>query len=143
MQSKGLSRVSSNTTVHINSSALLGCNLYAMGLPWWLSGKEPAWQCRFDPWVGKIPWRRKWLPTPVFLPGKSHGQRGLGGPQSMGSRRVRHDLGTKQSVCHGIYSFEVYTLLVLSIFTELCSSPLQILECSHRAQALPVPSHPW
>ena len=29
----------------------------------------------FDPWVGKIPWRRKWQPTPVFLPGKCHGQR--------------------------------------------------------------------
>ena len=33
----------------------------------------------FDPWVGKIPWRRKWQPTPVFLPGKSHGQRSLVG----------------------------------------------------------------
>ena len=32
-----------------------------------------------DPWVWKIPWRRKWLPTPVFLPGKSHGQRSLAG----------------------------------------------------------------
>ena len=32
---------------------------------------------RFDPWVGKIPWRRKWEPTPVFLPGESHGQRSL------------------------------------------------------------------
>ena len=31
----------------------------------------------FDPWVGKIPWSRKWQPTPVFLPGKSHGQRSL------------------------------------------------------------------
>ena len=31
---------------------------------------------RFDPWVGKIPRRREWLPTPVFLPGESHGQRG-------------------------------------------------------------------
>ena len=30
-------------------------------------------------WVGKIPWRRKWHPTPVFLPGKSHGQRSLAG----------------------------------------------------------------
>ena len=30
-------------------------------------------RCKFDPWVGKIPWRRKWLPTPVFLPGESHG----------------------------------------------------------------------
>ena len=31
----------------------------------------------FNPWVGKIPWRRKWQPTPVFFPGKSHGQRSL------------------------------------------------------------------
>ena len=39
-------------------------------------------QCRrfeFDPRVGKIPWRRKWQPTPVFLPGKCHGQRNLEG----------------------------------------------------------------
>ena len=34
---------------------------------------------RFNPWVGKIPWRRAWQPTPVFLPGKSHGQRSLAG----------------------------------------------------------------
>ena len=40
---------------------------------------------RFDPWVGKIPWRRKWQPTPVLLPGKSHGQRSWGRLQSMGS----------------------------------------------------------
>ena len=33
----------------------------------------------FDPWVGKIPWRRKWQVNPVFLPGKSHGQRSLAG----------------------------------------------------------------
>ena len=43
----------------------------------WLSGKESACQCRrcrFDLWVGKMPWRRKWQPTPAFLSGKSHGQ---------------------------------------------------------------------
>ena len=33
---------------------------------------------RFDPWIRKIPWRRTWQPTPVFLPGESHGQRTLG-----------------------------------------------------------------
>ena len=41
-----------------------------MKLPWWLSGKEPACQCSrcaLDPWVGKIPWRRKWKPTPSTL----------------------------------------------------------------------------
>ena len=36
-------------------------------------------RCRFDPWVRKIPWRRAWKPTPVFLPGESHGQRSLEG----------------------------------------------------------------
>ena len=49
------------------------------------SGKEPACQCRrrkrpeFDPWVGNIPWKREWKPTPVFLPGEFHEQRGLVG----------------------------------------------------------------
>ena len=44
-----------------------------MGLPRWLSGKESICQCRrrrFHPWVGKIPWRKKWQLTSVFLPGK-------------------------------------------------------------------------
>ena len=55
------------------------------GFPGSASGKEPACQCRrhkrheFNPWVGKIPWRRAWQPTSVFLPGESHGQRGLVG----------------------------------------------------------------
>ena len=57
-------------------------NTRSPGLPRWLSGKEStcqgrSWRCRFDPWVRKIPWRRKWQPRPVFLSGKSHGQRSL------------------------------------------------------------------
>ena len=51
-------------------------------LSWWLSNKESACQyrkCGFHPWVEKIPWRRKWQPTPVFLSGKSRGQRDLAG----------------------------------------------------------------
>ena len=52
------------------------------------SGKEPTCQyrkpkrCRFDPWVGKILWTRKWQPTQVFLPRKSYGQRSLVGPRT-------------------------------------------------------------
>ena len=46
-------------------------------LPWWLTGK--CRRHRFDPWVRKIPWGRKQKPTPVFLPGKFHGQRSLVG----------------------------------------------------------------
>ena len=51
------------------------------GLPGGASGKEPACQCRrskrlgFHPWVRKILWRKAWQPTPVLLPGESHGQR--------------------------------------------------------------------
>ena len=57
-------------------------HLNKAGLPWWLSGKDPTYQCRrprFDPWVEKISWRRKWQPIPVFLPGESYRQRSLVG----------------------------------------------------------------
>ena len=56
-----------------------------IGLPGGTSDKESACQCRrckscgFNPWVSKVPWRREWQPTPVFLPGESHGQRSLVG----------------------------------------------------------------
>ena len=58
---------------------------WLVGFPRWCSSKEPTCQCRrhkrcrFDPWVRKIPWRRKWQSTPVFLPGKFHRQRSLAG----------------------------------------------------------------
>ena len=56
-----------------------------MGFPGGPSGKESACHCRryrrlgFDPWVGKIPWRKAWQSSPLFLPGESHGQRSLVG----------------------------------------------------------------
>ena len=58
------------------------------------SGKEFACQCRnhrrckFDPWVRKIPGRKKWQPTPVFLPGKSHRQRSLAGYSPWGRKEL-------------------------------------------------------
>ena len=51
-------------------------NPASRGFPGGTSGKEPAcqcWRCRFNPWVRKIPWRRAWQPTLVFLPGESPG----------------------------------------------------------------------
>ena len=68
------------------------------GLPWWLSSKEYICQHRrlkFDPWIGKIPQRRKWQPTPVFLPGKSHGKKSLVDYTVHGVPRVRHNLVTE------------------------------------------------
>jgi len=62
------------------------------GFPRWQSGKESACQyrghkrCEVKPWVGKIPWRRKWQPTPVILPEKSHRQRSLAGYSPWGHK---------------------------------------------------------
>jgi len=56
-----------------------------LGFPGGTSGKKPTYQCRrlkrhrFNPWVGKIPWRRTWQHTPVFFPEEFHGQRSLAG----------------------------------------------------------------
>ena len=69
---------------------------YISGFPGEFSGQEPVCQCcrhkrsGFDPWVGMIPWRRAWQPTPVLLPGEFHGQRSPVGYSPWG-RRVRHD----------------------------------------------------
>ena len=49
----------------------------------------------FNPWVGKVPWRRVWQPTPVFLPGESSWTEEPGRPESMGLKRVRHDWATQ------------------------------------------------
>ena len=92
--------------VHVTSElgdtrAKLGSvrNTETPGLPWCLSGKESACQCRrwrFNPWARKTPWRRKWQPTPVFLPEKSYGQRSLVGYSPWVCKRVGHNLATKQ-----------------------------------------------
>ena len=57
-------------TLHLSNFCLHLLHYIAIaGLPWWLSGKESAFQCRrwgFNPWSGKISWGKKWQPTPVF-----------------------------------------------------------------------------
>ena len=99
----------------------------SIGLPRWFSGKESACQCRtcrrhlFNPWFRKIPWRRNWQHTPVFLPGKSHRQRGLAGKQSTGSQRVGQDLVTK-------HACSTFMALSLSLLSRLCpneTSPMR------------------
>ena len=62
---------------------------HAEGFPGGASGKEPTCQCGrpgFHPWVGKIPWRRAWQPTAVFLPGESRGRRSLVGCHPWGRK---------------------------------------------------------
>jgi len=63
-----------------------------------LSSKESTYQCRyvFDLWVRKIPWKRKWQPTPIFFQGKPHGQRCLVAYIPWIHKRMEHNLATKQ-----------------------------------------------
>ena len=94
LQSMGLQRVGHDWAGMLRLSS--------KGLLWWLSDKESVCQCkrrrrlRFSPCVGKIPWRRKWQPTPVFLPEKSHGQRSLLGYSPWGHKSIRNKLATKE-----------------------------------------------
>ena len=96
-----------------------------LGLPRWHSDKEPNRQCRrckrlgFDPWVEKIPWRRKWQPTPVFLLGKFHGQRSLEGYSPWGrkeSNPTEHTRGILK--CEGnLWRFTLAKILKLDVVT--------------------------
>ena len=96
--------------------------------PWWVSGKESACQCwrrRSHLWVRKIPWKRRWQPTPEFLPGKSHGYRSLVGYSPWGCERMGHDWATKQQRLMILSTFScaygplVY-FLQLSVSSSLC-----------------------
>ena len=58
-------------------------------------------RCGFDPWVGKIPWRKTWQPTPVFLPGESLGQKSLVGYSSQGHKESDTTLATEHAYRHG------------------------------------------
>ena len=79
---------------------------FVLGFPGGTSGKEPTCQCRrckrcgFDPWVGKIPWRRAQKLTPVFLPGESHGQRSLGGYRPWGHKELGPTGAAQQAHMH-------------------------------------------
>ena len=69
-------------------------------LLWWLRQQRICLHSRrprFESWVGKIPWRRAWQPTPVLLPGESHGQRSLVG-YSPGGRTESDRLDDKHTL---------------------------------------------
>ena len=62
----------------------------------------------FDPWVRKIPWRREWQPTPVFLPGESHGQRSRVGYRPWGCKESE----TTERLTHGCFRASLVAQLV-------------------------------
>ena len=111
----------------------------AQGVPRWHSGKEPICQCRrhkrrrFDLWIERIPWRRKWQLTLVFLAGKLHGQRSLSGYNPWG--RTESDT-FEHAYIHAPRSLSRQKTSSLSLTLSLSSSLL--LEES-RAWATPFP----
>ena len=95
------------------------------------SGKEYACQCkssrqfRFGPWEGTIPWRRKWQPTPVMSPGKSHGQRSLAGCSPWGCKEseATEQLSTRWQIFSE--NHQIGELIIICILSEhaLCAGP--------------------
>ena len=78
--------VETNKTLKSNNTLMCCSRVHPGGS----DGKSICLQCGrpgFNPWVGKIPWRRKWHPTPVFLPGESHGRRSLVGYSPWGCKQ--------------------------------------------------------
>ena len=80
-------------------------DMRVMGFPGGAGSKGFTCHCKrhgFDSWVRKIPWRRKWLPTSVFLPGESHGQRSLAGYSPWGRKEL--DTAEHTAYTYGVVS---------------------------------------
>ena len=90
---------------------------YRTYIPWWLSGKKSTCQCRFNPRIKKSPWRRAWQTSPIFLSGKSHGQKSLAGYSPWCRKRVGHDWVTNQQEQHRTYRKEIIPSLCSIIWS--------------------------
>ena len=101
------------------------CVCVCVGFPGVASCTEPIHQCRrhnrhrFDSWVEKIPWRRAWQPTPLFLPGEFHGQRSLAG------------VANSKTWLNNYAHMHILSLTLLSVFWLVSSSSSHFLfSCS-------------
>ena len=116
-----------------------------LGHPWWLKRERICFQCRrpgFDPWVGKIPWKREWQTTPVFLPGESHRQRSLEGYSPWGPTELDATKRLKPQALlrvifqklHYLFIFDCAgsSLLVRAFFSS-CSKPGLLSSCGAQA----------
>ena len=98
----------------------------------WLSGKEYICQCRrcgFNLWSGKTPGRKKWQPTPVFLPGKTPWTEALGRLQSTGSQRVRQELTPEQQQKLVVLICVSHCMMVLNVFTCYLLNISSLMRC--------------
>ena len=97
--------------------------IYMRDFPGASDGEASCLQCgrpRFDPWVGKILWKQKWQPTPVLLPGKSHGWRSLVGYSPWGCRQSDT---TEQLHCHFHTVLVFFFLAYFTLYNRLQFHP--------------------
>ena len=97
--------------------------MLSLGFPGGASGKERTVYCRrhrFDPWVGKIPWRRAWQPTPVLLHGESQGQRSLEGYSPRGHKES--DITEHTERDRGRIILWGWPCRLLKLFISLCKN---------------------
>ena len=108
--------------------------------------KKICLQCRrhgFNPWVRKIPWRRKRQRIPVFLPGKSHGQRSLAGYSPWGDKRGRDvSINQQQQLCMYKVVLSCWSLSSLEEFS-ICNGPNALSSGTIHAIQIPKYSHPF
>ena len=111
----------------------------ARDFPGGTSGKEFDCQCkrckthRFHSWVGKIPWRRKWQPALVFLPGRFHGLRSLGGYSPWGQSRT---LSTHTRIPRHGFIFLTHINIKCILFLELIEHSLLFIAVSTGVETL-------
>ena len=105
-------------------------------------------RCKFNSWVGKIPWRRAWQPTPVFLPGESHGLRSLANHSPRGCKKLdttdmtEHTAQSFYYLCLGnnpikmhLYILSFFFLTSTGIATSVLSDILRSFNMSWQASA--------
>ena len=106
----------------------------------WPSGKESAYQyrrckrCGFDSWVRKIPWNRKWQPTPLYLPGKFQGQRSLAGYSPWGRKEL--DM-TERLYIHTHTHTHTHITTQQTLLTSFCSAPTHLRQRQGRKWGRP------
>ena len=124
---------------HSPTISLPRCLITGLGLPSWHRGKESACRCRrpkkrrFDPRVRKILPRRKWQPSPVFLPGKFHEQRSLAGYNPWGHKESDMTEHTHTYLVLNTYAVTNISLLKKYIFGCIFIMPWGIFSCSLQA----------
>ena len=128
--------------IHIYTHMYIYIHIYIYSCRICLQWSRP----RFDPWVRKIPWIREWYPTPVFLPGESHGQGGQVGYSPWGCR-VGHNWVTDtftflliSYICIYICMYVFYSLLTYT-YTQIHThtyipSKTQSCKCHDRFRLL-------